>query len=126
MARNRKKNTNSVNIKMIFGAATLIITLGALAFFYVHQKNRTVFLGTEIKRLEHQIAVASEKNNVLVSTVANLKNSRNVNFKNVQWQLGLVQPDDSQFVRLGSDARQKTLRVASSQGSSAREARQDQ
>ncbi len=114
MSRNRRQNTNSINLQTIFLAGTFIFVVGALAFFYVHQKNRMVFLGNELKKMEQQIQVAREKNEVLLGTVANLKNPRIVNYKNVQWGLGLVQPRDAQFVMVESVSGSKTLRVAAS------------
>ncbi|MDZ4743592.1 MAG: hypothetical protein SGI98_09270 [Verrucomicrobiota bacterium] len=98
MSRNRRNNTNSINLTTLIVAGTFIFIVGALAFFYVHQKNRLVFLGNELRKMEQQIQVSREKNEVLAGAVANLKSPRIVNYKNIQWGLGLVQPHDSQFV----------------------------
>lgn len=113
MARNRKRNTNSLNLQTVFVAAGFIFIVGALAFFYVHQKNRLVFLGNEIRKMEQQIQEAREKNNVHVGTVANLKSMRTLSYKNVQWGLGLVQPHHSQFVDVDTVRGTVELRVAS-------------
>ncbi|MDL5050712.1 hypothetical protein QQ054_32450 [Oscillatoria amoena NRMC-F 0135] len=77
------------------------------------KKNRLVFLGNEIRKMEQQIQEAREKNNVHVGTVANLKSMRTLSYKNVQWGLGLVQPHHSQFVDVDTVRGTVELRVAS-------------
>ncbi|MDX2227113.1 MAG: septum formation initiator family protein [Verrucomicrobiae bacterium] len=114
MTRNRKRNANSLNVRWVFKLCIFLMILGMMGFFYVSQKNRTVFLGDEIKKLESKMEATRQRNQVLESQIANLKSLRVVQYKCTQWQLGLVQPVETQFIRVspGRGSLQLAIREA--------------
>ncbi|MDZ4816907.1 MAG: hypothetical protein SGI71_11650 [Verrucomicrobiota bacterium] len=100
MNRNRKKNSNTLKALPILKGVFACLILGGLFFSYLVQKNRLMSLGTDLKKIETQIETTRRQNDYLVSQIYYLKSPRLVASKCQQWQLGLVVPGESQFIRV--------------------------
>lgn len=100
MSKNRPRNSHSLKALPILKVVVVCLVLGTFAIVYLHQKNRQMSLGHEIRKLEADVENIRKENRALQSQILQLKQPRQLAYKCQQWQRGLVKPTEEQFVRI--------------------------
>ncbi len=99
MARNRKNQTG-VRFGAAITAFVLCMVIGGAGLGFVWQKDQIHDLGLRIRKLEQKIDQARLDNKRAADHLAYLCSPRNLESRVKELNLGLVQPEPSQVLRL--------------------------
>jgi uncharacterized protein HemX len=99
MARNRK-NQAGVRFGPAIAAFALCMAIGGAGLGYVWQKDQIHDLGQRIRKLEQELEKARRDNKQAADHLAFLASPRNLENRVRELNLGLVQPEPRQILRL--------------------------
>jgi hypothetical protein len=100
MSRNRKNQSAAIRFEPALKAAVLCAFLGGSAIGYVWQKNQLIDLGRKIKASETRLLQLQATNLKLAKQLVTLRSPAYLERKLKELKLDLVQPDQTQILRL--------------------------
>ena len=100
MARNRKYQSAAGRFAPALRAALLCLLLGGSAVGYVFQKNQIHELGQQIKQREVRLEALREADRKLGKQLVTLRSPAFLERRIKELNLGLVQPQQAQILRL--------------------------
>src|SRR5512135_2006209 len=100
MARNRKNQSAAIRFVPALKAAVLCAFIGGSAIGYVWQKNQIIELGRKIRDKENRLAQLKDANQKLAKQLDTLRSSAYLERRLRELKLDLVQPAQTQILRL--------------------------
>jgi uncharacterized protein HemX len=100
MARNRKSQSAALRFGPALKAFLLCLLIGGSGVGYVWQKEQIAKLGHQLKGRETRLTSLQEVNEQLRKQLANMRSPRFLEMRIKEANLGLIQPQHSQILRL--------------------------
>ena len=121
MAKNRRTDAAAIRFGPAVKAVLLCLLIGGAGVGYVWQKDQIDRLGNEIKSRELRLTALEEQNENLRKQLAFMRRPQFLERRIKELNLGLVQPQPNQIVRLaeppvGSPGSQRDSQYAARQG----------
>ena len=100
MARNRKNQAAAIRFGPAVKAVVLCLLLGGSGVGYVWQKNQIYDLGQHMKKRETNLRALQGQNEKLRKQLAAMRSPKSLEARVKELNLGLVQPQPGQILRL--------------------------
>ena len=100
MARNRKNQAAAIRFGPALKAVVLCLLLGGSGIGYVWQKNQIYDLGQQMKKRETNLRTLHDQNEKLRKQLAAMRSPKFLEARVKELNLGLVQPQPGQILRL--------------------------
>src|SRR2546422_10356380 len=100
MARNRKNQTAAIRFGPALKAFVLCLLIGGSGVGYVWQKNQIYELSQQMKKRETNLRTLQDQNEKLRKQLATMRAPKFLEAKVKELNLGLVQPQPGQILRL--------------------------
>ena len=100
MARNRKNQVAAIRFGPALKAFVLCLLLGGSGVGYVWQKNQIYELGQQMKKRETNLRTLQDQNEKLWKQLATMRSPKFLEARAKELNLGLVQPQPGQILRL--------------------------
>ena len=106
MARNRKYQTTATRFGPALKAFLLCLLIGGSGVGYVWQKSQIDELGKQVLKREQLLAELNVQNNRLKEQLNKMRQPRELERRIVELKLGLVRPQQTQWLRLPEPSRE--------------------
>jgi hypothetical protein len=106
MGRNRKYQTTATRFGPALKAFLLCLLIGGSGVGYVWQKSQIDELGKQMLKREKQLAELNVQNENLKEQLNKMRSPKELERRIVELKLGLVRPQQSQWLRLQEPSRE--------------------